>query len=335
MKHIFKSMAAIAIIASLFTSCSKDEGGTTTTSTTEPGAPSLTVTTPTGDLTLGFQDLATFKFSSTPASGAKIKSILLTRKNLTSELVNKIYGDSSANLKDSASINRTFSDTITPAIANVGDKILYTIVVTDDKGKFVSKAYSVTVKDLYVSGQFSIGAQANSNPGQLENKFFGFNSSVPRTVELFKAGIASPPTSQPSTADSATRGRFNSSKVDVLFFFSTGNGTGLYTPDYNFLPGEGWVTELGFWSKKNKTIFLNPLVTDISQSEFADNNFKVEQLIDGLDFTQNNLSAARNLIKGTVVAFKAESGAKGLILVEETATDNKSFATFSVKWKKG
>jgi hypothetical protein len=330
MKQFFKSIAALTIIASLFTACSKDPDATTT-GTQEPGAPTLTVTAPTGDLTLGFQDLATFKFSSTPASGAKIKSILLTRKNLTSELVNKIYGDSSVNLKDSASINRTFSDTITPAIANVGDKILYTIVVTDDKGKFVSKAYSVTVKDLYVSGQFSVGADANTNN---EFRFFGFNSSNPKTVELFKAGVARPPSSYPSAADSATRARFNSSKVDVLFFFGTSVLTALYSPDHIFLPGEGWSTELGFWTKKNTTIFLNPLVTDISQSEFADNNFKVEQLIDGLDFTKNNQTSVKNIIKGTVIAFKVESGAKGLILLEQDAADNKSFATFSVKWKK-
>jgi hypothetical protein len=333
MKQFFKSIAALTIIASLFTACSKDPDATTT-GTQEPGAPTLTVTAPTGDLTLGFQDLATFKFSATPASGAKIKSILITRKNLTSELVNKIYGDSVASLADSTSINRTAVDTILPSIANIGDKLLYTIVIVDDKGKFVSKGFSVTVKDLYVSGQFSIGAQANTTIGPLENKFFGFNSSVPKTVEVFKAGIATPPTSYPSTADSATRARFNSSKVDMLFFFSTANGTGLYSPNYNFLAGEGWITELGFWSKKNSTIFLNPLVTNISQSEFADNNFKVEEIIDKLDFTQNNLTAARNLIKGTVVAFKAEGGAKGLILVEETASDNKSYATFSVKWKK-
>jgi hypothetical protein len=330
MKQFFKSIAALTIIASLFTACSKDPDATTT-GTQEPGAPTLTVTAPTGDLTLGFQDIATFKFSATPASGAKIKSILITRKNLTSELVNKIYGDSVASLADSASINRTAIDTILPSIANIGDKLLYTIAIVDDKGKFVSKAYSVTVKDLYVSGQFTIGASANTT---IQEKFFGLNSSVPRTVELFKAGIATPPTSQPSTADSATRARFNSSKIDLLFFFGTANGTALYSPTYVFGAGQAWDTELSFWAKKNTTIFLNPLVTNISQSEFADINYKVEQLIDDLDFTKNTQDLAKNLIKGTVVAFKTEGGAKGLILVEETAADNKSYATFSVKWKK-
>jgi hypothetical protein len=147
MKNLFKSIAALALVATMFTSCSKDGSDTPTSS--DPGAPTLTVTAPTSDLNLRFKDVFTTKFSASPASGAKLKSILVTRTNLTSNILRKIYGDSST-IADSSTISRTVNDSISPEDHNVNDVIAYTIIITDNKGKSSSKTYNVTVKDLYV-----------------------------------------------------------------------------------------------------------------------------------------------------------------------------------------
>jgi hypothetical protein len=322
MKNLFKSIAALALVATIFTSCSKDGDSTTT----DPGAPTLTVTVPTSDLNLRFNDVFTTKFNASPATGAKFKSLLVTRTNLTSNISFKLYGDSST-IADSASISRTVNDSILPENANVNDVIAYTIIITDDKGKTATKTFNVTVKDLYSTGQFTIGAPQSTTT---EIKFFGLNESAPKSILLYKAGIAIAP-DMPSKADSAVRARFNSEKVDFAFFFGTANQNALYSPTYDFGAQNGWNTEFTFWAKRNNTTFK---ATAYTSSQFSATNFNVEQLINEVDFTTGNVNFVKTLIKGQVVAFKTESGAKGLILVENTATDAKSFAQFSIKWKK-
>ncbi|MCF8429695.1 MAG: hypothetical protein K9G64_06135 [Bacteroidia bacterium] len=335
MKQIFKSIAAFALVATLSVSCSKDES--TPPSSTEVGAPTLTVVIPTADLNLRYNDIATIKFTAAPATGAKFKSLLITRKNLTSEITNKIYGDSVASLADSLTVTRTIKDSVLVSIGNVGDKFIYTIIVTDDKGKSTSKIVNLAIKDLYTSGQFTMGAQANTG-ATFQNKFFGLNENAPITIDFFKAGIATPPTSNPSTADSMTRARFygNSNKIDFLFFFGTANGAGLYSPDYNFGVGQGWATEITSWlTPLNKTIFKTPSSVTLTQSEFAASNYNVELAIDAIDF--NNVATNQNFVNNLqdqkVIAFKTAKG-RGLILVVKAAINNTSFATFEVKWKK-
>ncbi|MFZ4800268.1 MAG: hypothetical protein ACOYMA_22455 [Bacteroidia bacterium] len=336
MKKIFKTIAAFALVATLSTSCSKDEP--TTTTETVVGAPTLTLIAPIADLNLRFNDVATLKFTAAPATGAKFKSILITRKNLSTDLTIKVYGDSTTKLADSLTVTRTFNDSVLNSNGNVGDKFIYTITVTDDKGKSAMKTANLTIKDLYVSGQFTIGAQANTG-ATFQNKFFGLNENLLNTVAFFKAGIAVLPTPT-TTADSMTRARFfsNSDKIDFLFWFGTSNGASLYSPDYNFnLPSSfGWVTEIGFWTKPlNKTIFKTLGSTLLTQSEFAASNFNVEADIDKIDFnnTATNQNFIQNLQKQQVIAFKTAKG-KGLILVAEVAISNTSFATFDIKWKK-
>jgi hypothetical protein len=154
MKQIFKSIAAFALVASLTASCSKDE--TTPPTITEVGAPTLTIVLPTADLNLRFNDIATIKFTAAPATGAKFKSILITRKNLSSENTVKIYGDSVITLADSLTVTRTIKDSVLSSIGNVGDKFIYSITITDDKGKFTTKTVNLNIKDLYTSGQFTM-----------------------------------------------------------------------------------------------------------------------------------------------------------------------------------
>lgn len=322
MKNLFKSIAAIAIVATLFTSCSKDEDK----KTEEVGAPSITLTAPAStNLTLRFNDIVGLSFKATPASGAKLKSILITRKNNTSEVTRSIYGDSTAKIADSSSITRTVNDSILNSIANVNDKLIYTLTITDDKGKSTSKTITVTVLDLYVSGQFIIGANANTT---IEEKFIGFDANSPKTITMFKAGINT--TGGASTADSATRGRFNSSKVDMLFYFGTSNLSTICSPTFVFNSGEIWDNELKFWGTKNSTIFIKPT---ISPSQYAAENYIVEPLIDQLDFSGGS-DMAKLLVDGTVIGFKTANGSKGLLLLEKGAVDNKSYFTASVKWKK-
>lgn len=337
MKQIFKSIAALAIVASITASCSKD--ATTPPTTTELGAPTLTIILPTADLNLRFNDVSTIKFTAAPATGAKFKSILITRKNLSSDVTVKLYGDSVISLADSLTVTRIVNDSVlggVNGIGYVGDKLIYSVTVTDDKGKFTTKTINLTIKDLYTSGQFTIGAQVN-NGASFQNKFFGINENVDKTIALFKAGVATPPTTTVSTADSITRARFygNSNKIDFLLFYGA-NLTGIYSPDYAFGSGQGWATEIGFWlTPLNKTIFKNPVTTSLSQSDFAATNDKVELAIDAIDFNDvtTNQSFAYNLQDQKVIAFKTAKG-RGLILVVKSATSNTSFATFEVKWKK-
>lgn len=333
MKQIFKYIAAFALVATLTASCSKVE---TPPTTTEVGAPTLSIVLPVADLSLRFNDVATIKYTAAPAAGAKFKSILITRKNLSSEVTIKVYGDSVISLADSLTITRTLKDSVLSGIGNVGDKFIYTITVRDDKGKYTSKTVNLSIKDLYTSGQFTIGSQANTGVSFL-NKFFGLNESAANTIDFFKAGIATPPSSTVSTADSMTRARFygNSNKIDFLMFYGA-NLTGLYSPNYAFGAGQGWATEIGFWlTPLNSTIFKNPVSLNISQSEFAASNYNVELAIDAIDFNDvtTNQSFAYNLQDQKVIAFKTAKG-RGLILVVKSALNNTSFATFEVKWKK-
>jgi hypothetical protein len=241
-------------------------------------------------------------------------------------------------LADSLTVNRIVNDSILGGINGigyVGDKLIYAVTITDDKGKFTTKTINLSIKDLYSSGQFTIGAQAN--PGaSYQNKFFGLNENVDKTIALFKSGYAQgvPP---PSKDDSMTRARFygNSNKIDFLVFYGA-NLTGIYSPDYAFGPGQGWATEISAWlTPLNTTIFKNPASTNLSQTDFAATNDKVELAIDAIDFNDitTNQSFAYNLQDQKVIAFKTAKG-RGLILVVKAATSNISYATFEVKWKK-
>ena len=339
MKQIFKSIAAFALVASITASCSKD--ATTPPTTTEVGAPTVTIVLPTADLNLRFNDVATIKFTAAPATGAKFKSILITRKNLSSDVTVKLYGDSVVSLADSLTVTRIVNDSVlggVNGIGYVGDKLIYSVTITDDKGKFTTKTINLTIKDLYTSGQFTIGAQANTG-ATFQNKFFGLNENVDKTIALYKAGVATPANTA-STADSMTRAQFfgNSNKIDFLFWFGTSNGASLYSPDFNFSTPTsfGWVTEITSWLKPlNKTIFKNVIATKLSQTEFAATNDKVELAIDAIDFNDltTNQNFVNNLQDQNVFAFKTAKG-RGLILVVKSATSNTSFATFEVKWKK-
>ena len=337
MKQIFKSIAAFALVAALTASCSKDE---TPPTTTEVGAPTVTIVVPKTDYNLRFNDVVTIKYTAAPATGAKFKSILITRTNISSgDSVVNIYSDSVISLADSLTITRTLNDSVRIGIGNVGDKFVYTITVRDDKGKYTSKTVNLTIKDLYTSGQFTIGAQANTGV-TFQYKFFGLNESAANTIDFFKAGVATPPTSTASTADSMTRARFygNSDKIDFLFWFSTSNGASLYSPDFNFSTPTsfGWVTEITSWLKPlNKTIFKNVIATKLSQSEFAASNYNVELAIDAIDFNDasTNQNFINNLQDQNVFAFKTAKG-RGLVLVVKAALNNTSFATFEIKWKK-
>ncbi len=329
MKQLFKSIAAIALVATFFTSCSKD--GSTTTGSTEVGAPTLTVTAPTAESNLRFNDVMTIKFTASPASGAKLKSVLITRTNTTSSTTVKVYGDSTASIADSATINRTVNDSVLAANGNVGDKFIYTIIVTDDKGKSATSTASLNIKDLYSTGQFIVGAQTSTTT---EFKFISFNENLTNGHKLYKAGIANAGAGeQPSTADSATRARFNSEKIDLGVYFGTANQTTIFSPSLTGTDVAPWATELGFWGKRNRTYVYR---TTLQASLFSGTNYNIEQEIDKIDFSlpANQTELAKTLLSGNIVAFKTESGLKGLILVVSKAVDANGFLTLEVKYKK-
>jgi hypothetical protein len=325
MKNIFKSIAAFAIVATLSASCSKDEAKSAVD--TVIGAPTLTIVSPTAELNLRYNSIVTIKYTATPASSAKIKSITISRKKSTEVDALQIYGDSSAKLADSTKITREFSDTVLNSVGDVNDKINYIVTITDNNGKSTMKTVILNIKDIYWSRQFTIGANANKTT---EDRFFGLDGSLLKTVRLFKAGIAAPPNSTPSTADSATRGRFNSSKVDFLFFYGASNFAAVYSPSFDFTGKGAWETELTFWNQKNTTVFASSTITN---SDFSSDNNSVELKINALDFTTGSTNFIKNMQAGTAYGFKTASGAKGFIAVVLAPSDNTGFATFEVKWK--
>jgi hypothetical protein len=243
----------------------------------------------------------------------------------------KLYGDSST-IADSATITRSVSDSVLSTNGNVNDKFAYTVIITDNKGKTATKTINVTVKDLYSTGQFVLGAQSNSTKGDQEFKFFGLNENSPKTLMLYKAGTPILP-DMPSTADSALRARYNSSKIDMGVYYGTANQTTIFSPSLTGTDVAPWSTELGFWGTKNKTYFIR---TNLQSSVFSGTNLAVEQEIDKLDFSipTNQTELAKTLIKDNVVGFKTASGAKGLILVVTAANGATSFVVLEIKWKK-
>lgn len=331
MKQLFKSIAAIALVATFFTSCSKDSTSTTTTGSGEVGAPTLTLTTPTGESNLRFNDVLTLNFTATPATGAKLKSVLVTRTNTISSITVPVYGDSTASLLDSASINRTVADSILATNGNVGDKFIYTIVVTDDKGKSATTTAVLNIKDLYSTGQFILGAQNNTTPGQ-ESSFFGLNANATKGLLLYRGGLPIPP-DQPSTADSALRARYNSPNIDFGVYYGAANRTTIFSPSLTGTDVAPWATELSTWTKRNKTFIFR---TTLQASLFSGTNFNIEQEIDKINFSlaENQTELAKVLLNDNVVAFKTESGARGLMLIITSAADAKSFVVANIKWKK-
>jgi hypothetical protein len=330
MKQLFKSIAAIAIVATFFVSCSKDST-TTTGGSSEIGAPTLTITAPTTESNLRFGDVLTINFTASPASGAKLKSVLVSRTNITLNKTEKIYGDSTASIADSTKITRTVNDSIAPSNGNVGDKFIYTVLVTDNKGKFVSSTLILNIKDLYSTGQFLLGAQGNITPGQ-ESSFFGLNENAPKGLLLYRGGLPIAP-DQPSKADSALRARYNSSNIDFGIYYGTANRTTIFSPSLTGTDVAPWATELGTWATRNKTFIYR---TNLQASLFSGTNFNLEKEIDKLDFTipANQTELAKVLLNDNVVAFKTASGAKGLILIVTSAADAKSFVVANIKWKK-
>ncbi|MFA9213901.1 MAG: hypothetical protein ACEQSR_08650 [Candidatus Methylacidiphilales bacterium] len=329
MKQLFKSIAAIALVATFFASCSKDS--TSTTGTGEVGAPTLSLTTPTAESNLRFNDVLTLKFTASAATGAKLKSVLVTRTNTTSSITSSIYGDSTASVTDSATINRTVADSILGSNGNVGDKFIYTIIVTDNKGKSATTTAVLNIKDLYTTGQFLLGAQSNTTPGQ-ESSFFGLNENAPKGLLLYRGGIPIAP-DQPSKADSALRARYNSANIDFGVYYGTANRTTIFSPSLTGTDIAPWATELSNWGTKNKTFIFR---TTLQASIFSGTNFNIEQEIDKINFSlaENQTELAKVLLNDNVVAFKTASGAKGLMLIITSAADAKSFVIANIKWKR-
>lgn len=330
MKNLFKSIAMLVIAGSLFASCSKD-GDSATTSTTSGtvGDPTLTVT-PTAPVSVRFNDTVKISVTATPATGAKIKGIAITRVVATG-LPKIVYGDSSSTSLGDGAITRNFNDVIINTTGNITDNITYTIVVTDDKGKTASKTVTGQIIGLYSSGQFLLGVPANTTN---LNRFFGFDGSESKTVKLFKAGVATAP-DVPSAADSATRARFNADKIDVLYFYNSAGSIGhaIYAPSYAFASGSGWQSEISNWpTGLAKGTLLK--VTSLSQSQFEAPDFNVEETIKAIDFTSATTDRIVNLAIGQVVGIKTVDGKRGLLAVVQVSAGATGQITFETKWFK-
>lgn len=316
----------LAIAGSLFTSCSKDDDKTTSTTATAGTVqkPSLTLSV-TNEVSLRYGDTIRFSLTTTPVTGTKIKTVMIARGVGNSPAKN-ILTDST--LQSTVEYKRNFEDVIDNTIGNVGDNITYTVTVKDDKGNSETKTVSAKIIGFYKSGQFLLGGP--NNPSN-EFKFFGLVASAPQTVLKLKAGAGSTP---PSAADSATRARYNVGKLDVLYSYLGSGVNALYSPDFPFVTGTGWASESSNWIGKRKTLLR---LSKLKLPDFNAPDFTVETTIKALkaDFATGGATTDRltNYAIGDVVEFKTADGKVGLIgIVQVSNNELTGQLTLEVKW---
>jgi hypothetical protein len=328
MKKLFKTIAMLAIAGSLFTSCSKDDDKTTSTTATAGTVqkPSLTLSV-TNEVSLRYGDTIRFSLTTTPVTGTKIKTVLIARGVGNSPAKNLL---TDSTLQSSVEYKRNFEDVIDNTIGNVGDNITYTVTVKDDKGNSETKTVNAKIIGFYKSGQFLLGGP--NNPSN-EFKFFGLVASAPQTILKLKAGAGSTP---PSAADSASRARYNVGKLDIIYFYNSAGSVGnaLYSSDFAFAAGSGWATEVSAWTAKRKTLLRK---SQLSLSAFNAPDITVEGTLKALktDFTVGGATVDRiaNLAIGDVVEFKTADGKVGLVgIIQVSSNELTGQLTLEVKW---
>lgn len=293
MKKFIRSMFVMtAMMSVVLTSCTKEETTETTSS-----APTVLVNDGVAKISASSQvDSIMIDVEASADTNRKIKTLKITRAvsgAATNTIASKTY--------DAKDVLYTHYDVIKGEIAvNDGDKITYTVTVTDDKDNATTGTYVVDINSIAVSEQILLGAPSNTTNLY---RFFGVANNFAR----YKAG-----------ASGTELAKDNSAKVDFVYFYNSAGSVGnaIYSPDYNFTAGTGWATEVSTWTSKNKTLYLP---TELNQSSFDglnSSNFFTE--LQTLDFAAG-VDRIANLVNGQVIAYKRADGKRGFILIAATA----------------
>ncbi|GAB1449713.1 hypothetical protein MASR2M44_27430 [Bacteroidota bacterium] len=307
MKKLMKSIFVLsALSVGFLSSCTKDE----TDSTKESLAPTVVINGGIGKTTISANtDSFLLDIQVSADTDRKIKSVYITRAisgGATDPIVNKTYNDAAVILKHYDLVKGVLT-------IDDGDKMTYSVKVTDDKDKVTTATFEVTINSVSVSEQILLGAPSNTTN---EYRFFGVANSFAR----YRAG-----------ATGTELARSNSDKIDFLYFYNSAGSVGnaLYSPNYNFSAGTGWATEVSSWTTKKETVYL---LTDLSLSAF--DGLTTKTFFDELDALTWTSAIDRmpNLEASQVLAYKRGDGKRGFILVAATAA-NATTGVLTVKVK--
>lgn len=302
MKKLFKTMfMMVALTGSmLFVSCG-DDTDDGSGSGTESKAPTLTLNNgATSTTTSVAEDTIWLNVVASADTDRKIKKVTITRAisgQSTNTIVDKTH--------DGKDLVLNHADLIAGVLViNEGDKITYTVTVTDDKDKTATANYEVTIASMATSGQILLGTPGNTSN---EYKFFG-------TAENFRRY-------RPGSTG-ADLAKDNSAKVDFLYFYSTDGSVGnaLYSPSHPFGAGSGWNAELATWPTKNVTLLKQTDITSAAFDALTGSQFLTE--LELIDFSTGTVTRLANLSAPYVLAYKKADGKRGLIKVVNTAQNN-------------
>jgi len=271
---------------------------TPTPTPTTPAAPTITLKSDAGYI---FADKSV-------AKGSMVKfGIVGAGTDITNLKITVSYdGKAAASLLDStlSSVSSLSVDKSYSASTALGTE-KYTFTVTDKTNQTTTK--SVTITTITPAGDINTySAKLMGAQGAAAGSFFATTTGTVYT----QANAAS-----------------NSSIIDILYYYGATNEATLAAPS-DALAGtifNNSSTGLQTWAKRNETKFAT---TTISSSDF-------ENIKDDALFTQSpSVTYSNKLAVGNVVAFKTETGKKGLVRVDKITTGASGDITITVKVQK-
>lgn len=289
--NLFTAFIFASIIA--LTSCSKDE--TATVAETK-----VTLSDSLGKNTINSKEATAYvRIKIELPSGTTMKTGKIERKigTMASEV---IYNDDRVDTVKDVKLNDVFEDVIEGKTLTGGDKVIYTVTVTDSKSKTATGSVEYTVvreNGIVSSTEIELGAQSNA------------------TVEYKFLGLADDFTSY--TAGTSTA---NSAKIDFVYYYGQNDKNAFAAPSNTDGAQVIWNTLISGWATKNITKFKT---TAITATEFDNikNNTKVDDTFYNLDFATST-DKVTDLTQNQVVAFKTAAGIVGLAKFTAVATAN-------------
>lgn len=294
MKQTIKFFTAF-VFASIIalTSCSKDE--TTTVTETK-----VTLSDSLGKNTINSKEaFALVSVKVELPSGTTLKTAKFERKIGTASAVT-IFDNNRMDTVTDFEASSVFPDDFEGVTLVGGEKVVYTLTVTDSKSKTAigSTEYTVVRENgIIASSVIELGAQANT---AVEYKFLGLADNF----ATYTAGT--------STA--------NSSKIDFVYYYGATGKNALAAPSNVDGAQVIWDKVIADWATKNETKFKT---TALTATEFDNimNTTKVDDTFYNLDFSAAT-DKVTELSAGDVVAFKTAAGVVGLAKFTAVASAN-------------
>ncbi|MCX7955309.1 MAG: hypothetical protein N3A01_09020 [Bacteroidales bacterium] len=297
MKRLFLIPVVLALIASLFTNCKKDE---------ETGpAPTITFSPTSVQIT---QD-TTIAFVVTISAEEKIKVFKITKKVYASSTTTTNIPIGNTDYEGKTSYTYAFSQPVAISEFSGGvTKIEFEFYVSDEKDQTATKTFTVTKASGQTGTPFGahntytgkvLGGQSNASVGSF---FSTSNGNV-------------------YTLSAATS---NQALIDIIYYYGSTNLATFAAPsDPTVNGGSGnfdWCTN---WTTKNNTKFIK--VTNINFD-----NLSATTDISGVSFA-NATTKVNQLAVNDVIAFKTANNKIGFAKITDIQTGGAGTITFSVK----